>query len=43
MRAQDAFSLVELFIVLVMTGGVLDGQSLIKATELRSIGKEYEQ
>ncbi len=44
-RHHHAFSLVELSIVLVilglLTGGVLAGQSLIKAAELRSIGTEY--
>jgi prepilin-type N-terminal cleavage/methylation domain-containing protein len=41
---KDAFSLVELSIVLVilglLTGGILTGQSLIKAAELRSITTE---
>ncbi len=41
------FSLVELSIVLVilglLTGGILGGQNLMHAAELRSIGKEYEQ
>lgn len=40
-----AFSLVELSIVLVilglLTGGILTGQSLIRAAELRSISTEY--
>ena len=43
MRA--AFSLVELSIVLVilglLTGGILGGQSLIRAAELRSVATEY--
>lgn len=42
---QRAFSLVELSIVLVilglLTGGILAGQSLIRAAELRSISTEY--
>jgi len=42
---RHAFSLVELSIVLVilglLTGGILAGQSLIKAAELRSVGTEY--
>jgi len=42
---QKAFSLVELSIVLVilglLTGGILAGQSLIRAAELRSISSEY--
>lgn len=42
---QSAFSLVELSIVLVilglLTGGVLTGQSLIRASELRSVTTEY--
>jgi prepilin-type N-terminal cleavage/methylation domain-containing protein len=41
----SAFSLVELSIVLVilglLTGGILTGQSLIKAAELRAISTEY--
>lgn len=43
--AQSAFSLVELSIVLVilglLTGGILAGQSLIRAAELRAVGTEY--
>jgi prepilin-type N-terminal cleavage/methylation domain-containing protein len=42
---QKAFSLVELSIVLVilglLTGGILAGQSLIRAAELRSITTDY--
>lgn len=42
---QRAFSLVELSIVLVilglLTGGILAGQSLIKAAELRTVSTEY--
>lgn len=42
---QKAFSLVELSIVLVilglLTGGILAGQNLIRAAELRSITTEY--
>ena len=42
---KHAFSLVELSIVLVilglLVGGVLSGQSLIRAAELRSISSEY--
>lgn len=42
---NKAFSLVELSIVLVilglLVGGVLAGQSLIRASELRSIGTQY--
>lgn len=42
---KSAFSLVELSIVLVilglLTGGILAGQSLIRASELRSVGTQY--
>ena len=42
---KSAFSLVELSIVLVilglLTGGILAGQSLIRAAELRSVSTEY--
>lgn len=44
---QNAFSLVELSIVLVilglLTGGILAGQNLIRAAELRSVITQYEQ
>jgi prepilin-type N-terminal cleavage/methylation domain-containing protein len=44
-RSQFAFSLVELSIVLVilglLVGGVLAGQSLIRAAELRAVTTEY--
>ncbi len=44
-RYSSAFSLVELSIVLVilglLTGGILAGQSLIRAAELRSVSSEY--
>lgn len=44
---QKAFSLVELSIVLVilglLTGGILAGQSLIRASELRAVVTEYER
>lgn len=43
---KHGFSLVELSIVLVilglLTGGILGGQSLMRAAELRSISKEYQ-
>lgn len=46
-RAQSAFSLVELSIVLVilglLTGGILGGQALIRAAELRSYATESER
>lgn len=45
--AQSAFSLVELSIVLVilglLTGGILAGQSLIRAAELRAVSTEYQR
>ena len=46
-RMQRAFSLVELSIVLVilglLTGGILAGQSLIRAAELRSVTTEHQR
>lgn len=45
MSQRTAFSLVELSIVLVilglLTGGILAGQSLIRASELRSVSTEF--
>lgn len=45
--SKQAFSLVELSIVLVilglLVGGVLSGQSLIRAAELRSVSTQYQQ
>lgn len=45
--AQFAFSLVELSIVLVilglLTGGILGGQALIRAAELRAVTTEYDR
>lgn len=44
---KQAFSLVELSIVLVilglLTGGILAGQSLIRASELRAVTSEYQR
>lgn len=44
---RNGFSLVELSIVLVilglLTGGILAGQSLIRASELRSVSTEYQR
>lgn len=46
-RNAKAFSLVELSIVLVilglLVGGVLSGQSLIRASELRAVNTEYQK
>ena len=45
--SRNAFSLVELSIVLVilglLTGGILGGQSLIRAAELRALTTEYQR
>ena len=45
--SRSAFSLVELAIVLVilglLTGGILSGQALIRAAELRAVGTEYQR
>lgn len=47
MKMKYAFSLVELSIVLVilglLTGGILAGQSLIRASELRTLTVEYQR
>lgn len=44
-RSQSAFSLVELSIVLVilglLTGGILSGQSLIRAAEIRTVARDF--
>lgn len=46
MRYRSGFSLVELSIVLVilglLTGGILAGQSLIRAAELRKVGTQFQ-
>lgn len=47
LRSQSGFSLVELSIVLVilglLTGGILGGQSLIRAAELRSVTADFQR
>lgn len=47
LRSQSGFSLVELSIVLVilglLTGGILAGQSLIRAAELRSVSTDLQR
>jgi prepilin-type N-terminal cleavage/methylation domain-containing protein len=47
MYQRHAFSLIELSIVLVilglLVGGILAGKSLIKASELRAVGTEYQR
>lgn len=47
MRTRSAFSLVELSIVLVilglLVGGILGGKSLIRASELRTVGVEHQK
>ncbi len=47
MNKRNAFSLVELSIVLVilglLVGGILAGQSLIRASELRAVNTEYQK